>query len=96
MNGNGTKYVTLLDDKNVHILDAGERTACGIPVPINGGAEWTYAEPAKVCAVCSRTEDKAEKLTEERAPFEEGVDMPYAAPVPEAKPEPTTKAKAKK
>lgn len=74
--GNGTKYVTLLDDKNVHLYAETEATLCGIPVPINGGAEWTYAEPAKVCATCTRTEDKAAELTEEGA---------ETAPEPKAK-----------
>lgn len=73
---NGTKYVTLVDDKNVHILADGERTACGIPIPIAGGAEWTYAEPEKVCVVCSKAEDKAADLTVDRAPFEEGLELP--------------------
>lgn len=54
----GIKYVTLLTDKNVHVYGEGERTACGLIVPIHGGAEWTYEAPAKVCAACSKVEDK--------------------------------------
>lgn len=91
MHGNGAKYVTLTDDKNVHLYAETEATVCGIPIPVASGASWTYAEPDKVCAACTKTADKAEKATEERAPFEEGVDMPFAAPEPVA-----PKAKAKK
>lgn len=85
MHGNGAKYVTLVDDKTAHLYAETEATVCGIPIPIHSGATWTYAEPEKVCAACTKTADKAEKLTEERAPFEEGVDMPHAAPEPKAK-----------
>jgi hypothetical protein len=74
-NLNGTKYVALVGDKNVHLLADGERTECGIPIPIASGAEWTYAEPEKVCAACTKTETKAAEMTVERAPFEEGLDL---------------------
>ena len=80
--GNGTKYVTLADDKAVHLYAETEATVCGIPIPIGGGAEWTYSEPEKVCAACSKADDKATKLQDERAPFEEGVETPFAAPEP--------------
>jgi hypothetical protein len=86
---NGTKYVTLADDKNVHLLADGERTVCGIPIPIAGGAEWTYVEPEKVCALCSKADEKAAELTAERAPFEEGVVL---TPESESEPKPAKKA----
>lgn len=84
MNGNGAKYVTLADDKAVHLYAETEATVCGLPVPVAGGAEWTYAEPDKVCPACSKAKDKAEKALDERAPFDEGVDLPFAAPEPKA------------
>ena len=83
--GNGQKYVSLLDDKTTHLYAETEATVCGIPIPVAGGAVWTYAEPEKVCPACSKAEDKAAKLQDERAPFEEGVEMPYAAPEPKGK-----------
>ena len=52
----GIKYVTLLNDKNTHVYAEGEQTACGLPVPIHGGAEWTHTEPAKVCAACTKAQ----------------------------------------
>jgi hypothetical protein len=64
MNGNGPKYVTLADDKSVHLYAETESTLCGLPVPIAGGATWTYSEPAKVCKAC-------EKAGENAAPFDQ-------------------------
>ena len=83
--GNGAKYVTLADDKTSHLYAETEATVCGIPIPVAGGASWTYAEPEKVCPTCTKAADKAAGLLEERAPFEEGVDMPLAAPEPKKK-----------
>jgi hypothetical protein len=83
--GNGTKYVTLVGDKNVHLYAESENTVCGIPIPIASGAEWTYAEPEKVCAACTKIKDKADDVLEA-----------VAEPEPEPEPEPAPKAKAKK
>jgi hypothetical protein len=70
MNGNGAKYVSLVDDQNVHLYAETEATVCGIPVPVAGGAEWTYAEPAKVCAACTKAADKADKPFDQRESFD--------------------------
>ena len=54
------KYVTLPDDKAVHLYAESEFTKCGIPVPINAGATWTEDYDGKVCADCTKVDKKAE------------------------------------
>jgi hypothetical protein len=90
--GNGPKYVTL-DGKTNHLYAETEATVCGIPVPIAGGAEWTYTEPEKVCPTCTKAEEKATKLLDERAPFD--VETPLASDSPTAAPKATKEAPAK-
>jgi hypothetical protein len=90
MHGNGAKYVTLADDKAVHLYAETESTLCGLPVPINGGAEWTYAEPEKVCKAC-------EKASENAAPFDQRpsfeADTPLASDTETAAPKATKEKK---
>jgi hypothetical protein len=69
---NGQKYVTLVDDKNVHLYAETEATVCGIPIPVASGAEWTYAEPEKVCKACDKnatTYEDARDLPEPETPL---------------------------
>jgi hypothetical protein len=57
MPGYGTKLVTLEGDDKTHILAAGERTECGILIPMNSGAVWSYAnrdDAEADCAACKR------------------------------------------
>jgi hypothetical protein len=90
MHGNGPKYVTLADDKAVHLYAETESTLCGLPVPINGGAEWTYAEAEKVCKAC-------EKASENAAPFDQRpsfeADTPLASDTETAAPKATKEKK---
>jgi hypothetical protein len=90
----GLQYVTLLDDKRTHLLAPGERTECGLPIPIHGGAELFHDAPGDVCKDCTKHSDKLAEL----APAEP---EPVVVPEPEptlAKAEPTpakeTSAKA--
>jgi hypothetical protein len=89
MHGNGPKYVTLADDKTVHLYAETEATLCGLPVPIAGGASWTYTEAEKVCKAC-------EKASESAAPFDQRpsfeADTPLASDTETAAPK-TTKEK---
>ena len=55
------KYVTLPNDKKVHVYAESEFTLCGIPVPINAGASWTETEPDKVCDACAAVAKTSEK-----------------------------------
>lgn len=72
--GHGAKYVTLKDEKKAHIYAEGEWTRCGIPVPIAGGAEWTWTEAEKLCPDCEKIQKKVDKMPfDQRAPFDEGV-----------------------
>jgi hypothetical protein len=87
MNGNGPKYVTLADDKTAHRYAETEATLCGLPVPIAGGANWTYSEPEKVCKAC-------EKAGENAAPFDQRPS--FEADTPLASDEPTAAPKATK
>jgi hypothetical protein len=90
MHGNGAKYVTLADDKTVHLYAETEATLCGLPVPIAGGAEWTYTEPEKVCKAC-------EKASENAAPFDQRpsfeADTPLASDTETAAPKATKEKK---
>lgn len=38
-------YVVLPADSNAHRLAEDEQTACGLPIPINGGADLFVAVP---------------------------------------------------
>lgn len=96
--GNGTKYVTLRDDKRNHIYAEGERTECGIDVPIHGGAEWTYTVPEKLCADCekrvARSELKSAEVEASQALVEELTETEEAAAEPEPAPKAKTRGKA--
>lgn len=70
MPGHGTKYVTFEGDKTVHLLAAGERTECGLPITIPGAA-WTYEgrdlDVSEVCSACERQVKLAAKVVDEQA-----------------------------
>jgi hypothetical protein len=83
----GLQYVTLLDDKRTHLLAPGERTECGLPIPIHGGAELFHDAPGDVCKDCTKHADKLEEL----APAEP---EPVVAPEPEPTPAKETPAKS--
>lgn len=84
MPGTGAKLVSLDGDNKTHLLAAGERTECGLPIPIGGGATWTYGDreggDVKICGDCQKAADKGAPA--EPVPFDEGVEMPFAAPEP--------------
>lgn len=96
MPGYGDKVVTLADDKAVHILAEGERTECGLPIPIAGGAEWTYANrdgQEATCKACLKSAEKFTEAFEEPAPFDEGVEPLADEELPSVAPEPKKAAK---